>query len=332
MKTDSGKIRAATVQFQHRPGDKDYNFSRVAHFTKKAAAKKAAIVVFPEMCLSGYWHIRNLPRQQLLDLAEYVPGGPLSKKLGVLAKQSQLIIGAGLLEKTRNGKLYNTYLVAFPNGTIKKHRKLHAFESPYISSGDSYTVFPVTVPSSEGVKKVKLGILICYDNNIFENVRMTALLGADILLAPHQTGGTNSRSPYGMKPIDPALWFDRKKHPEKIEAEFAGPKGRGWLMRWLPSRAHDNGLFLIFSNGIGEDDGEVRTGNAMLIDPYGRIIKETGKAEDTIVIGDLDLSLLQMSTGRRWMRGRRPELYALLSKQTGKELSPQEARFSTKRT
>ena len=25
----------------------------------------------------------------------------------------------------------------------------------------------------------------------------------------------------------------------------------GWLMRWLPSRAHDNGMFLVFSNGVG---------------------------------------------------------------------------------
>ena len=33
-------------------------------------------------------------------------------------------------------------------------------------------------------------------------------------------------------------------HPEAIEAEFRGPKGREWLMRWLPSRAHDNGLFI----------------------------------------------------------------------------------------
>jgi predicted amidohydrolase len=43
-------------------------------------------------------------------------------------------------------------------------------------------------------------------------------------------------------------------------------------MRWLPSRAHDNGMFLIFSNGIGPDDDEIRTGNAMILDPYGEII------------------------------------------------------------
>ena len=100
-------------------------------------------------------------------------------------------------------------------------------------------------------------------------------------------------------------------------------------MRWLPSRAHDNGLFILFSNGVGEDDGEVRTGNAMILDPYGRVLAETWKAADELVIADLDLDLLPLCTGRRWIRGRRPELYGLLSRRMGYELDAREARFST---
>ena len=63
-------------------------------------------------------------------------------------------------------------------------------------------------------------------------------------------------SPGAMSPIDPELWRNRKANPEAIESEFRSVKGREWLMRWLPSRAHDNGLFIVFSNGVGEDDGE----------------------------------------------------------------------------
>lgn len=40
-------------------------------------------------------------------------------------------------------------------------------------------------------------------------------------------------------------------------------------------RAHDNGLFILFSTGVGRDDDEVRTGNVMILDPYGRILTET---------------------------------------------------------
>ena len=98
-------------------------------------------------------------------------------------------------------------------------------------------------------------------------------------------------------------------------------------MRWLPSRAHDNGMFIVFSNGVGIDDDEVRTGNAMIIDPYGRILAETGKAGDDMVVADLDTDLLERSSGRRWMKGRRPDLYRDIVAINGDEVSARDARF-----
>ena len=101
-------------------------------------------------------------------------------------------------------------------------------------------------------------------------------------------------------------------------------------MRWLPSRAHDNGLFLVFSNGVGVDDDEVRTGNAMILDCYGRILAETCKAGEDMVVADLDASLLETCTGRRWMRTRRPELYKLIATPTGNEIDTRTSRFGDK--
>jgi predicted amidohydrolase len=98
-------------------------------------------------------------------------------------------------------------------------------------------------------------------------------------------------------------------------------------MRWLPSRAHDNGLFLIFSNGVGVDDDEIRTGNAMILDPYGRILAETWRAEDAMVVADLDGDLLANATGRLWIRARRPDLYAPLTTATGQECDTRKLKF-----
>ena len=318
-------IKAATVQFQHRPGDKAYNLERIHHFCERAAEEHADIIAFPEMCITGYWHVRNLSRDDIENLAETVPEGVSSRTLQDLSKRYGMIVGAGLIEKGENGKLYNSYVVCLPDGRTAKHRKLHVFVSEHMSSGDEFTV----IDTPHGFK---LGVLTCWDNNLIENARMTALKGADILLAPHQTGGTASRSPYAMGHIDPALWHNRAANPEAIEAEFRGDKGRGWLMRWLPARAHDNGMFILFSNGVGLDDDEVRTGNAMIIDCYGRILNETWQAGDAMVTAELDLSLLPLSTGRRWLRGRRPELYRELAESTGKELDPRAARFSEEPT
>jgi len=318
-------IKVAAVQFNHKPSNKGYNVSRIEYFVKKAAKKKVQIISFPEMCITGYWHVRNLSKEEISELSEKIPNGESSKKLISFSKKYNIIIGAGLIEKGLGGKFYNSYAVYLPNGKIEKHRKIHCFINKHISSGNKYTVFDTPLG-------IKLGILICYDNNINENVRITALKGTDILLAPHNSGGTKSRSPHALGLIDPKIWENRENDPQTIEKEFKGPKGRGWFMRWLPARAHDNGMFVIFSNSVGPDDGQVRTGNSTILDPYGRIINETWKARDEIVVGDLDLKLLKMCTGRRWLRARRPELYSPLSKKTGIEMDPRTARFSKKKT
>ena len=75
-----------------------------------------------------------------------------------------------------------------------------------------------------------------------------------ILLAPHQTGGCDSLDPHTMGLVDRRLWQNRHTDPAAIETELRGPKARGWL----PARAHDNGPFLVFSNGIGVDDAGQR--------------------------------------------------------------------------
>lgn len=305
-------VRAAAVQFQAQAGDKTANLATVRRFTKTAAENQVQIIAFPECCLTGYWFLRHLDRARMTALAEPVPEGPSSQALLALADQHGLLIGAGLIERTDEGKLYNTYLAALPGGVWHRHRKLHAFVNPHLECGSEFTVFDTPF-------QCRVGILICYDNNLVENARATALLGAEILLAPHQTGGCLSRSPHAMGRIDRALWDNRERDPRAIEAEFQGPKGRGWLMRWLPSRAHDNGMFVVFSNGVGVDDDEIRTGNAMILDPYGRILVETGKAGDDLVMADLDAGLLPDSTGRRWLRARRPELYGLLTQPMGIE-------------
>jgi len=314
------KLKAASVQFNHKPGNKKYNIEKVREFVESAAGENVDLLVFPEMCITGYWHVRNLAKPDIELLAEPVPSGPSTRELLALSAKHNMTIGAGLIESTEDGGLFNTYVVAMPNGQAACHRKLHCFINEHMASGNEFTVFDIP-------QGAKVGILICYDNNINENVRITALKGAEILLAPHQTGGCDSPSQRCMGKIDPNLWENREDNPDAIEAEFRGPKGREWLMHWLPSRAHDNGMFLIYSNGVGVDDDEVRTGNSMILDPYGDILAETWKARDEMVVADLDPNILRNCTGQRWITTRRPNLYGPLTEFTGREKDTRKVRF-----
>jgi predicted amidohydrolase len=313
-------LRVASIQMESLPGDKKANLGKIEAFTARAAERGAQLVVFPECCISGYWFIRNLTVEQLGSLAEPFPNGPGTQKLIELARRYKVSLGAGLVEAGENGVFHNSYVVALPDGKVYRHRKLQAFEHPSIQSGSEYTVFDL--PNG-----FRAGVLIFYDCNLIENVRITALRGADVIIAPHQTGGVRSRNPNLMGLIDRKLWDNRRADPEAIEREFKGEKGRGWLMRWLPSRAHDNGVFLVFSNGVGVDDDEIRTGNAMILDPYGRILAETWKAEDAMVLADLDKALLSEATGRLWIQARRPDLYKPLTEATGRERDTRAMKF-----
>ncbi|MDP6152404.1 MAG: nitrilase family protein [Phycisphaeraceae bacterium] len=317
------RINAAVVQFNHAPGDKAGNMATIRSFIDDAARQQVDLLVFPEMCVTGYWHVRKLSRAQIEALAEPVPAGDTTQELLAISAQTGMTIGAGLIEAADDGQLYNTCIVAMPDGRVAFHRKIHCFISEHMASGDRYTVFDIP-------QGARVGVLICYDNNIGENVRATALQGAEILLAPHQTGGCDSPSPKCMGRIDPQLWHARDKNPHAIEAEFRGPKGQAWLMRWLPARAHDNGMFLLFANGVGVDDDEVRTGNAMILGPYGEVLAETCAPRDEMLVTELDPNLLHMSTGQRWIRTRRPALYGPLTESTGRERDTRSVRFARK--
>ena len=317
-------IQVSTVQFQHRASDKVYNLKHISEFVEKAKSAGSDFVAFPEMCITGYWHVPKLDKAGLDALAEPL-SGPSISQVTALAKSKGIAIGAGFVELGSAGEYHNCCVVCFPDGTQHCHRKLHAWEHELFKSGDTYTVFDTPWG-------IRAGILICWDNNIIENARATALLGAELLIAPHQAGGGQSVSPHGMKHIPIEKWEQREINPQAIEDEILGPNGREWFMRWLPSRAHDNGMFLVFSNGIGQDEDEVRTGNAMVLDPYGRVIAETWAAADDIVTAELDLSLLDKCTGQRWLRGRRPELYQPLVASNSDNLTPMEARYSNAST
>ena len=183
---------------------------------------------------------------------------------------------------------------------LGRFRKLHPFISAHLSPGDQLVVFDLL--------GWRAGILICYDNNVVENVRSTALLGAEVLFAPHVTMCTPSSRP-GAGFVDPALWIAKEQDPTTLRAEFDGLKGRAWLMKWLPARAWDNGIYVVFSNPIGMDDDQLKNGCSMVLDPFGDVLAECRRLGEDIAIAVCTRSKLEMAGGFRYRKARRPELY-----------------------
>lgn len=294
------RLKIATAQFENKSGDKTYNLSIIESLTRKAADEGAKAVAFHECSVTGYTFARHLTKEQMLDIAEFIPEGESIKRLTEIAKKHDIAILAGLFEKDKEDKIYKAYVCVNKNGLVAKYRKLHPFINPNITPGDKYCVFELY--------GWKCGILICYDNNIIENVRATSLLGADIIFTPHVTMCTPSTRP-GAGFVNPKLWENRENDSTSLRLEFDGMKGRDWLMKWLPARAYDNAVYIIFSNPIGMDDDQLKNGCSMIIDPFGDVIAECRKLGDEVQTAVLTSDKLVNAGGYRYKKARRPDLY-----------------------
>ena len=292
-------MNLAVAQFEPKDGDKSYNLSKIAELTKKAKSQGADLISFHEMSITAYTYTKDLSLEMIRALAEEVPNGKSTRELIKISQEYSIPILAGLVEK-ENDKIFNTYICVTKDGMIAKFRKLHPFISKYMSPGNEYVVFDLL--------GWKCGILICYDNNVIENVRATALLGAELIFAPHVTCCTPSAMP-GRGYVDDKFWQNRKNDPVSLRLEFDGPKGREWLLKWLPARAYDNGVYYAFSNPIGYDGEHLKNGNSMIIDPYGNILSEIKSFDDDIAISKISKEKIKLSGGWRYKNARRPELY-----------------------
>ncbi|MEO8962565.1 MAG: nitrilase family protein [Ginsengibacter sp.] len=293
-------IKIATAQFENKSGDKNYNLSVIEKLSGKAAGEGSHVIAFHECSITGYTFASHLSKEQMLDVAELIPKGESILKLTNIAKRLGITILAGLFEKDGDDNLFNTYVCVDKNGLIAKHRKLHPFINPHLTAGQGYCLFEI--------HGWKCGILTCYDNNIIENVRATTLLGANIIFMPHVTMCTPSTRP-GAGFVDPRLWVNREADPTSLRLEFDGMKGRAWLMKWLPSRAYDNGIYVVFSNPIGMDDDQLKNGCSMIIDPFGDSLAECRSFDDSFVTAIITPEKLIQAGGHRYIKARRPELY-----------------------
>lgn len=292
-------LNIAVAQFEPRDSDKAYNLSVIEKLTAEAKKSGAEVVSFHELCITAYTHLQDLEKNELEELAEEIPNGNSTKQLIRISKKYKIPILAGLVEND-DGKFYNTYICVDSSGVLAKHRKIHPFISKHLSAGNEYTVFEL--------KGWKCGILICYDNNVIENVRATTLLGAEVIFAPHVTMCTPSSMP-GRGYVDDGLWQSRKLDPVPLRMEFDGPKGMQWLMRWLPARAYDNGVYYAFTNPIGYDGEHLKNGNSLMLDPYGDVLTEIKSFEDEVTTATITSSKLKLAGGYRYRNARKPKLF-----------------------
>jgi len=291
---DARKYKVGLVQMRMGP-DPEANFAAALGHIREAARKGAQIVCLPELFRAQYFCQREDLR--LFDLAEAIPG-PSTARLVELARELRVSIVASLFERRAPGLYHNTAVTLNADGAIAGvYRKMHIPDDPlyyekyYFTPGD---LGFQAVDTSVG----RVGTLVCWDQWYPEGARLTALKGAEVLFYPTAIG-----------------W-----HPAEKE-EFGTAQHEAWqtIQR---SHAIANGVYVAGVNRVGHENGDVLGnraagpglefwGGSFLADPFGRVIAKASHTEEEILVGEIDLALLE-ETRRNWpfLRDRRIDAYA----------------------
>jgi N-carbamoylputrescine amidase len=271
------------------------NFASAVRHIREAARLGANIVCLPELFRAQYFCQREDLR--LFDLAEPIPG-PSTKALAALARELRVAIVASLFERRAPGLYHNTAVTLNSDGTIASvYRKMHIPDDPLYYEKYYFT------PGDLGFRAVdtsfgRVGTLVCWDQWYPEGARLTALQGAEVLFYPTAIG-----------------W-----HPAEKD-EFGAAQYDAWQ---TIQRAHAiaNGVYVAGVNRVGLEHGDVEGnrvdgvglefwGGSFLADPFGRIIAKASHDSEEILLGEIDLGLIE-DTRRNWpfLRDRRIDAYA----------------------
>jgi N-carbamoylputrescine amidase len=264
---------------------------------REAAARGAQIILLKELFNAPYFC--KVTDAERFDLAEPIPG-PTVEEMRRLAAELAVVIVVPIFERRGAGVYHNSAAVVDADGSLLGvYRKMHIPDDPlyhekyYFTPGEIYQHDESKPPSAFRVFKTRyatIGVLICWDQWYPEAARITALMGADILLYPTAIG-----------------W-----HPKEKE-EWGKAQADAWR---TAQRAHAiaNGLFVAATNRVGFEpepgtDGIEFFGHSFVSDPFGRLIAEAGTDEETLIV-TCDPKLIEY-TRRNWpfLRDRRIDAY-----------------------
>ena len=290
------KFTLGLVQLKCDPEPR-HNLEHAVERIGEAARRGADVICLPELFLSHYFCQRT--DLAIFDLAETIPG-PTTERLCSLAKSLGKVIVASLFERRAAGLFHNTAAVIDADGAlVGVYRKMHIPDDPlyhekyYFTPGEIYQHDEARPPSGFRVFKTRyatLGVLICWDQWYPEAARITALMGAEILLYPTAIG-----------------WHPREKE------EWGAAQADAWrtIQR---SHAIANGVYVAAANRVGHEDephtdGITFFGHSFVADPAGRVIASAGE-EPAILIAKCD-PLFVETTRRAWpfLRDRRIDAY-----------------------
>jgi len=236
----------------------------------QARAQAAELLVTPEMFMTGY----AIGAERVAALAEPVDGS-LAQAVAAIAQRHGIAIVYGYPERNPDGRPFNAAQAIGPDGTrLMNYRKTHLFgdmDRAQFSPGDAASqVFEW--------RGWRLGLLICYDVEFPETVRLLALQAVDAVLVP-------TANMVGYDEVQQLL---------------------------VPARACENRVFVAYANAC-DSEGPVHYGGASTVASAHGLPMATAGRQETLLLAALAPSELVAARRHSQRPDRRPGLYQALA-------------------
>ncbi|MCX8059077.1 MAG: nitrilase [Spirochaetes bacterium] len=251
--------------------DLEKNFLKSIKILKKI---DNGIVIFPELYLSGY----NFSTKEEVEKSSLTIDNDYFKEYKNITKKKEIAICGGFAEKDNNKKIYNSSFFIANGEIINIYRKTHLFsrEKLFFEKGNTgFNVFEY--------KKVKIGMMICFDWYFPEAARTLAIKGAQVIL-----------------------------HPSNLVLPYC--------QRALFTRALENKVFIACCNRIGKEKENQNniilkfSGRSTLVSPDGKYLLYLPKNRESIKCYDinpeqaLDKNITKLNN---FLEDRRPNYYEI---------------------
>jgi 5-aminopentanamidase len=274
-------IVIAVAQLALRVGEPDANRAAARSAVEEAARAGARLVVLPELSDSGYVFT---DADEARSLAAPATSSATLREWRSLATAHGLTIAGGFCELGPEGQLYNSAAIVDSSGPLTVYRKAHLWDA-------EKTIF---TPGDEAPPVVELpfgnvGLMICYDLEFPEWVRIAALRGADLIAAPVNWPASASPAP------------PRERSGEVVSAQAA---------------ASTNGVFIAIADRCGTERGVDWVGGSAILRRGGYPIAGPVCADRaTVLTAAIDPQQARdkrISGHNDLFADRRPDLYARL--------------------
>ncbi len=250
------KNKIAICQLFPKLGAIDYNLNRHAALINKYEA--CDLVCFPELSATGYF-VKDLAYDLALSKSEFA--SELDSRSGYKKKKTSVI--AGFSERS-NGHIYNSLFVGSGDETYSHHK----IYPPTYGLFDEYRYFSCgeRIDSFKLKNGVNIGVLNCEDAWHQALPYIYSMYGIDLLVicaaSPARgVSGNAEGSPWNVK-----LW-----------------------QRLISSYAHLYGLYIVYVNRAGVEDGINFSGCSCVVNPLGDITDILAQFDEDESVVEIDI-------------------------------------------